>query len=435
MNTAANRGDWVGLVIDGRLTLLQWLGGSARSDVFLTELPGHPPQKAAIKLIPADGADAEARMAGWALARNLPHPHLMRLLDTGHCRIDGATLLYAVTELADEVLAGILPERALTPDETKEMLDPVLNALGYLHGKGLVHGHLKPSNILVVDNQLKLSGDGLCAAGERGSEATAPSVYDAPEVAAGTISPAADIWSLGVTIVEALTQHPPLWRSPTHRELVVPESIPEPFAGIARRCLQHDPARRCTVADVKARLAPAQPLPAAPGTTQPLPDTAREPRKAVPAKLRGTVMIVAVLALLGFIVALQMRSHKSQASLPAASPPQASGPVTEPPRGVRMEGAVAQRVLPDVLPSARESIRGTVAVEIRVSVDPKGNVSDATFESAGPSRYFGRVALEAARQWRFKPAQVGGQAIASVWVLRFEFRQTGTDVTPVDVSH
>ena len=62
MNATAVRGDWVGRVIDGRFTLLQWLGGSERSSVFLTELPGDQPQKAVIKLIPADAAGAEAQM-------------------------------------------------------------------------------------------------------------------------------------------------------------------------------------------------------------------------------------------------------------------------------------------------------------------------------------------------------------------------------------
>src|SRR5713226_9453226 len=157
MNTAATRDDWVGRVIDGRFTLLQWLGGSAWGDVFLTELPGHPAQKAAIKLIPADATDAEAYIASWAATTNLSHPHLMRLFHTGRCQINTAPLLYAVMEYAEEDLSQIIPVRPLTPDEAREMLQPVLDALSYLHEKGFVHGHLKPSNIMVVDDQLKLS--------------------------------------------------------------------------------------------------------------------------------------------------------------------------------------------------------------------------------------------------------------------------------------
>ena len=76
-------------------------------------------------------------------------------------------LVYSVTEFAEEVLSEIIPERPLSPRETQEMLSPVLDALIYLHGKGFVHGHLKPSNIMVVGNQLKISGDGLRGHGTR----------------------------------------------------------------------------------------------------------------------------------------------------------------------------------------------------------------------------------------------------------------------------
>jgi hypothetical protein len=168
MTTAAIRSDWVGRIIDGRFTLLQWLGGSEWSGVYLTELQGPRSQKAAIKLIPADAGDAEAYIAGWAVTTTLSHPHLMRLFHTGRCQIDTTGLLYVVTEYAEEVLSEIIPERPLTPREANEMLAPVLDALFYLHEKGFVHGHLKLSNIMVVDNQVKLSGDSLEVTGELG---------------------------------------------------------------------------------------------------------------------------------------------------------------------------------------------------------------------------------------------------------------------------
>jgi TonB family protein len=98
------------------------------------------------------------------------------------------------------------------------------------------------------------------------------------------------------------------------------------------------------------------------------------------------------------------------------------------------KGAVADRVLPDLLPSAISSIRGHVAVAVRVTVDSTGNVSNAAFDSAGPSRYFSRMALEAAQHWKFKPAQVNGQAASSIWLLHFQFTQAGTEITPVETS-
>src|SRR6267154_235951 len=173
MNTAAIREDWVGRVIDGGFTLLRWLGGSARGEVFLTELPGHPEQKAAIKLIPADAADAVAPVAAWAATTTLSHPHLMRLFHTGRCEIHTASLLYVVMEYAEEDLSQIIPERPLTASETREMLHPVLDALAYLHNRGLVHGHLRPSNVMVVDNQVKISGDGIHVVGADGGHFSA----------------------------------------------------------------------------------------------------------------------------------------------------------------------------------------------------------------------------------------------------------------------
>src|SRR6476660_4647922 len=118
MDTVTIRRDWVGRVVDG-FTLMQWLGGSERGSVFLTELPGDQPQKATIKLIPADGAAAEARIAAWSATAALSHPHLMHIYNTGRSQIEDIPFVYLVTEYAEEVLAQILAERALTPPEAR----------------------------------------------------------------------------------------------------------------------------------------------------------------------------------------------------------------------------------------------------------------------------------------------------------------------------
>ena len=56
-------------------------------------------------------------------------------------------------------------------------------------------------------------------------------------------------------------------------------------------------------------------------------------------------------------------------------------------------------------------------VGIKVSVDPSGDVTDATVDSPGPSQYFANLALQAARQWKFASAPDG----SGDWNLRFEF--------------
>jgi TonB family protein len=440
MNTKTIRGDWAGQVIDGRFTLLKWLGGTEWSGVFLTELRERGAKKAAIKLIPADAGDEEARIAGWSAATKLSHPHLMPLFHYGRCQIGAVRMLYAVTEYAEEILSQILPQRPLTPTEAGEMLAPVLDALSYLHRKGYVHGSLNPSNIMAVDDRLKLSCDRLQVAGELGGRLPAKGVYEPPECVAGTISPAADLWSLGVTLVESLTQHPPVWDRSIHREPTVPESIPQPIAGIVRDCLRSDPGRRCTLSDIKARLAPARsPLGLASGIV-----------KMLVAKFQSLAIVAAVLVLFAAIAFFELRSHQTEASPPAAEqqpvpverqpaaavaiPPPSPAPITQSPKGAAAKGEVATRVLPDVPERAGQTIHGKVQVSIRVAVDPGGAVSDAALESPGSSKYFASLALEAARRWKFKPAQADGRAVSSVWLLRFEFGQAGTEVTPVETT-
>jgi len=116
-------------------------------------------------------------------AAKLQHPHLLRVYHWGRCQLGKLPMLYVVTELADENLAQILPNRALTPSETEYMLRSVLEVLGYLHAAGYAHGHLKPGNIMAVGEDLRLSGDPICQAGEKDSPPRSPSVYDAPEIA------------------------------------------------------------------------------------------------------------------------------------------------------------------------------------------------------------------------------------------------------------
>jgi TonB family protein len=428
------RADWIGQVIDGKFLLLQWLGGSELGGVFLTELEGPESQKAAIKLMRADAVGAEAHVNGWAVTAPLSHRHLMRLFHFGRCEIGAVPLLYAVTEYAEENLAQLLPERPLTPVEAREMIGPVLDALSYLHERGLVHGHLKPSNLMGVDDRLKLSCDSIHISGESGRHFPTSGVYEAPETATGEISPASDVWSLGITLVEALTQHPAVWDRSAVKAPIVPETIPEPFAAIARGCLQLEPQRRYTIGEIAARLEPARPSPGTPAKT----------RRTAPAKRRLALLVSAAVVLLAVFAVVQLRSHRDEPSpeagtsepAPAVSvpQPQASAPRAETSKGMVVKGAVARQVLPDVPEAAIQTIHGRFALSIRATVDQGGDVSNAEVDSPGPSRYFASLSLQAAKKWKFNPAQVDGQAVSSMWVLRFEFSQAATEVAPVEVS-
>jgi TonB family protein len=88
------------------------------------------------------------------------------------------------------------------------------------------------------------------------------------------------------------------------------------------------------------------------------------------------------------------------------------------------------QVLPEVSEKSRTTIHGTVRTVIKVHVDTAGSVSTAQIASGG-SRFFANAALDAAKQWDFAPAKVDGHAVASEWLLHFDFTPTGTKVTPL----
>jgi TonB family protein len=85
---------------------------------------------------------------------------------------------------------------------------------------------------------------------------------------------------------------------------------------------------------------------------------------------------------------------------------------------------VIHEEIPKVPQSARQTIHGHVKVAVRVTVDKSGNVVRDRFENAGPSRYFNRLASEAARKWKFTADNEGSRE----WLLRFEFGRDGASV-------
>ncbi len=452
MSTTSPSAVYAGRLIDGRFTLLRPLGETASSSVFLAEF-GEPKQKATIKLVPADAVDAEACIAQWERAKNLSHPHLVGLLHHGRVELDGKDLLYVVTEYADEVLSEILPERALTPDETREMLGPVLDALSFLHAQNLVHSHLKPSNILVIEDRVKLSADEIVATGEAARHPLSP--YDAPETSTAAISPAADLWSLGVVLVQTLTQQPPAWNREQGGEPEVPASIAEPFFGIARECLRVDPARRLTLSGVKARLNPAEIAPAVPAEmkTPAQPAEPAEKKKSVsptaPAdesaakpSLKANVQAV-IGTLVVICVALLVMRANSRHAAPVPQPSSSAPPVVLRPKPAPthrtptapiVKGEVATRSLPEIPAKIAGAVHGHIKVAIRVQVDSQGNVIQASIDTAGPSHYFADQALHAAQKWKFTPAWIGGRMVPSAWLLHFQFGQAGTEANAQEES-
>jgi TonB family protein len=422
---------WTGQTVDNKFPLLRWLGGSDHSAIFLTEMGS---ANAVIKLVDGDTLDANLQLLRWQQVSQLSHPCLLRLFTLGRCQIGGAPLLYLVMDYAEESLSEILLQRPLTTEETRSLLQSVVEALAYLHAKGFVHGRIQPSNVLAQGNQIKLTLDAVRAPGDPSARIAAGNVYDAPELKTHPVSPTADLWSLGVTLVAALTQHPVVDERATG-DPSVPRNVPEPFRSIARECLRQNPAQRCTLSEIEARLESTRSISHLPST------------ESTSSRLRIMLAVAATLLLAAVFVGPKLLSHHEASSsnstgtgaqpmpsprLSATSPPAKPNPI--PPNNIptrtSSKGEVVHQVLPAVPQSARNTIHGKIRVGVRVQVDPSGKVTSTTLASPGPSKYFAKLALKAAQQWRFASPQQDGQPVATTWLLRFQFGRTGTQVFP-----
>src|SRR3984957_17134959 len=237
-----------GRVVNGTFPLHRCLGSSDHSGVFLTEYAPQNLPRAALKLVPAIPTLAESQLAHWHAAAVL-HPHLIRLFEAGRCQLGGLHYLYVVMDYAEQNLGQLLQHRALAETEVREMLPLTLEALGFLHSRDLVQGQLKPSNILVIENQLKLASDTIRPAGEATASIGTLSVYNPPEARDGSFSTSGDMWALGVTLCQALTQRAPSRSGERGESVVLPTDFPVAFIDIVRRCLSRNPAQRPSVAD------------------------------------------------------------------------------------------------------------------------------------------------------------------------------------------
>jgi TonB family protein len=247
---------WEGQVVDHRYQLQRFLGSTDHSVVFLAEFHDPEPKQAAVKFISAEFGNKDEQIAAWKEASNLSHPNLLRIYGAGLCQIEEMSLLYAATEYAEENLSQVLPSRALMGDEASEVLNSVVDVLVYLHSKNLVHGHIKPSNILANGEVLKLSSDTVVPAGEAHEMRRQKSAYDAPELPAKPYTEAADVWSLGVTLVEALTQQYAVMPFNEQADPIIPPAMREPYLEIAQHALRREPRLRWTSARIAERLNP-----------------------------------------------------------------------------------------------------------------------------------------------------------------------------------
>jgi beta-lactam-binding protein with PASTA domain/tRNA A-37 threonylcarbamoyl transferase component Bud32 len=190
-------------------------------------------------------------------AARLSHPNVVAVYDSGEER----GLPWIVMEhVSGRTLRDLLDsQRRLSPETTAELLGPVADALDHAHHAGVVHLDVKPENLLLTSETVKVADFGLVrAAAQRGhGQALAATVhYCAPEVLrGGVVDGRADVYALGVVAWECVSGRPPFEGDP--RQVVsqhlggrVPppsrlvEGISEPFDVAVTRATDPDPTRR-----------------------------------------------------------------------------------------------------------------------------------------------------------------------------------------------
>ncbi len=259
---------FIGRVLDGRYRVTERVGHGGMGTVYRA-VQVNVQRDVAVKVLRADAAaderprryfEAEARIIS-----RLAHPHTLRLIDFG---VSGEGQLYIVTEfLEGRSLEQVIEQDGrVEPEQMLAILRDVADALTEAHGFDVVHRDLKPGNIFlqqVGDREVvKVLDFGVARYSGRSFQTTTGSVlgspgYMAPEQAAAeAITPATDLYSLGVTAFHCLTGRPPFVgdnpyvvmlqhvheRVPAFADFGV--SVPGPVEALVRRLMAKEPAER-----------------------------------------------------------------------------------------------------------------------------------------------------------------------------------------------
>ncbi len=247
-----------GVSLAGRYFLKRCLCSTANDAWYLTRFGS---VDAAVRLMRADVPSARSHLELWQETLKFDHPHILSNFDSACTEVEGIKMIYVVGEYPETFLADAVAVGALSNSESREVLSACLSALTFLHGKGLIHGVVDSAHIVSVGGQIKLTSDTIrrAATAEPDRGGQSDSQADASRFAA-------DLWSLGATLVEILTQERPSPGRP------IPD-ISEPFATIVNHTCRCEPEERWSVEAIMAHLdAPAvteAPVAAPPADLQP----------------------------------------------------------------------------------------------------------------------------------------------------------------------
>ena len=156
--------------------------------------------------------------------KKLNHPNIVKHIEayevnTGGTDIHGNPIIHhvGILEYADQGTFADLLKKGTNYRQIEDLAKDIIDGLAYLHSEGIIHRDLKPTNILLFSEGEKLRAKITDFGIAKRADATAASTqlvgtveYMAPEYfTTGNITPASDVWSVGVMLLEALTgSHP-----------------------------------------------------------------------------------------------------------------------------------------------------------------------------------------------------------------------------------
>lgn len=198
------------------------------------------------------------------ILKSLSHPNIIKFYDSD---LDIETNeIFIVCEYAShgDLLSLVKQFSPLSMKIVKKFIKELLQALEYIHSKGIIHRDLKCANILIDQNStIKLSDFGLSSlVNSKSTQCVGSPYWMAPELFSGEkVTTAVDIWALGCTVIEMVTSLPPWSKvAKNEKELKILINSPDllkhlPSSSESLRkflgfCLATDPAMRPSASDL-----------------------------------------------------------------------------------------------------------------------------------------------------------------------------------------